>query len=52
VAMGLAGSLILRSNALIYHRLTVFSGNSKSVESNSMGVRFPLSASSKIPISC
>src|ERR1700722_5085658 len=39
---GLVRSLI----TLIYHRLTVFSGNSKSVGSNSMGVRFPLPAPS------
>jgi hypothetical protein len=47
VGMGLAGSLI-RSITLIYHGLTVFSGNSKSVGSNSMGVRFPLPAPSNL----
>jgi hypothetical protein len=38
----------LFSVTLIYHRLTAFSGNSKSVGSNSMGVRFPLPAPSNV----
>jgi hypothetical protein len=38
--MGLAGSSITLS-LLIYHRLTMFSGNSKSAEGNLVGVRPP-----------
>ena len=45
------GKSQLRSITPIYHRLTVFMGNSKSVGSNSMGVRFPLPAPTKMPIS-
>ena len=40
IGMGIAGSLI-RSNTLIYHRHTVFLGNSKSAEGNLVGVRPP-----------
>jgi hypothetical protein len=36
----------LRSITLIYHKLTVFSGNSKSVEGNFVGVQLPLPAPS------
>ena len=38
--------LRLFSITVIFHRLTVFFGNSKSVGGNSMGVRFPLPAPS------
>jgi hypothetical protein len=38
----------LRSITLIFHRLKVFMGNSKSGEGNSMGVRFPLPAPSNL----
>ena len=38
------GKIKLRSLTLIYHRHTVFSGNSKSAEGNLVGVRPPLPA--------
>ena len=38
----------LRSISLIFHRLTVFSENSKSVEGNFVGVQLPLPAPPKL----
>ena len=48
VGMGLANSPIMLKLLLIYHRLTVFAGNSKSAEGNLVGVRPPLPAPHKI----